>query len=334
MKSEVATVSLRIGVLGAASITKSALIKPANDVPGVTVAALAARSRDRAEAYAQKNGIPRVYDSYESLLASPDIDAVYIPTPPALHAPWALAAIAQGKHVLVEKPFAANAADAQRVADAAKDSPVIVMEAFHPLYHPVSDCVRSLLSDKTIGQVTSVFGSFCAPIPPGKNIRWKVELGGGSLMDLGCYPLRVQQDLFGAPERVVSAQAGDRQGIDRYMKAQYLLPDGVEGTIHCSMWSRTLLAQRMIITGTEGTIRVSMPFTPQLGAKVRVETPSGKRRYRVSRTPSYTYQLRAFQKSIEEGHQPLSPVSESVIMMNTIDATYAAAGMQPRPTSD
>src|SRR5262245_32743670 len=137
--------SIRVGVLGAARIVPMALVRPARIVRGVRVAAVAARDPARARAYALKWGVARVHPDYAAVLADPDLDAIYVPLPNALHASWTLQAIAAGKHVLCEKPFTSNAAEAERVAEASAGSGLVVMEAFHYRYHPLMRRVLTLL---------------------------------------------------------------------------------------------------------------------------------------------------------------------------------------------
>src|SRR3954449_10479655 len=129
---------IRIGILGAARIAPPALVRPARAVAEVELNAVAARDPARAQAFASKHGVPRVLTSYQELLDDPDLDAVYNPLPNGLHAEWTLKALEAGKHVLCEKPFTANAAEAQTVADAARASGLVVMEAFHYRYHPLA----------------------------------------------------------------------------------------------------------------------------------------------------------------------------------------------------
>jgi predicted dehydrogenase len=136
---------LRIGTLGAARITPGALIKPARQIPEVTVAAVAARDPERARRFAAKHRIRRVHDSYQQLIDDPAIDAVYNPLPNSLHARWTLRAIEAGKHVLCEKPFTANAAEAAEVAAAAAATGLVVMEAFHYRYHPLARRMREVV---------------------------------------------------------------------------------------------------------------------------------------------------------------------------------------------
>src|SRR5580704_19688170 len=167
---------LRIGTLGSSRISQPALIEPAASVPEVVVAAAAARDLPRAEAYALRLGLEKAYGSYEELLADPDIDAVYIPLPNSLHGPWTLLAIAAGKHVLCEKPFAANAAEAARVADAAAGTDLVVMEAFHWRYHPLAARMVEIATSGTLGRVERIETSMCEPLPLPGNIRYDYAL--------------------------------------------------------------------------------------------------------------------------------------------------------------
>src|SRR5580698_3069369 len=151
---------VRVGTLGAARITPSTLIKPAQKNSEVVVAAVAARDVSRAQAFAAKHGIARVHDSYEALIADPELDAVYNPLPNGLHGRWTKAALAAGKHVLCEKPFTANAAEARDVA-AAVPAGVVVMEAFHYRYHPVFLRARQLLDEGAVGAVQKIETWLC-----------------------------------------------------------------------------------------------------------------------------------------------------------------------------
>jgi predicted dehydrogenase len=319
--------SVRIGVLGAARITRLALISPARKIERVSVDAVAARNPDRAHAYAARHGIQRVHSTYEELLADPAIDAVYVPLPPALHGAWSIAALEAGKHVLVEKPFTSNAFDAQRVADSAGDR--VLMEAFHPLYHPLVGQVREVLDSGELGTVTHATGWHFAPIAPGRDIRWNAELGGGALMDLGCYPVRMLQHLFGYDATVLEASASMRNGVDATMTATLGLPGGVTATVAASLWSRRLLGSGLTIIGSQGHLRVGWPFLPQLGGRIRIR--SGRSRtVRALPGSSYGLQLIAFRDAIESGAPLASVPDQSIHMMRVIDDIYLAAGMAPR----
>jgi len=179
---------LRVGVLGAARITPGALIKPAGVVAQVTVTAVAAREPARAREFAAKYGIGTVHDSYEALITDPEVDAVYNPLPNSLHAPWTLRAIAAGKHVLCEKPFASNEAEAAQVADAARSAGVVVMEAFHFRYHPLARRMQQIVAGE-LGELRHVEAALCFPLPRFSDIRYRFDLAGGATMDAGCYAI-------------------------------------------------------------------------------------------------------------------------------------------------
>ena len=229
---------LRIGVLGNARISATALLGPAASVPEVIVAAVAARDQSRAEAYAEQHEIPVAYGGYEALLADPDIDAVYNPLPNSLHGPWTLRAIAAGKHVLCEKPFASNAQEAAEVADAAAASGLVVMEAMHYRYHPLIRRLKELVGE--LGPVRHIQCWTSFAIGNEDDIRYDYDLGGGALMDGGCYALDCLRLLGpGEPEVVAALATEQKPGVDRAMTAFLRFPGGATAWLDVSF---TLLA--------------------------------------------------------------------------------------------
>jgi len=321
--------TVRLGVLGAARILHDAVAAPAAQVPEVEVVAIAARDRDRAEATARAEGIPRVLPGYDALLADPDVDAVYVPTPAALHGVWMRRAIEAGKHVLCEKPFTANAAEAEEVAALAAGSGLVVMEAFHSQHHPLWARLRTLLADGAVGQVREAEAGFCVDIADRSDIRWQERMGGGALMDLGVYPLRLLTHLFGTP-RVRSAVAQDVDGVDADMVVRLDLPDGVAGTLRTSMVETEHPRAWARITGTAGTLTVEQPYGPQHGGRVVVERDGGTVEEGTDPTPSYVWMLRAFADAVLRGADPVSGTAQAVEAMRVVDAAYRAAGMEPR----
>ncbi len=147
---------LRIGVLSAARIVPSALLSPAKQTPEVIVSGIAARNPQRAQAFARKHHIPRVFASYDELIADPDLDAVYIPLPNGLHAAWTIKALEAGKHVLCEKPFASNAEEAEQMAEAAERSGRVLMEAFHYRYHPLAARMKEIVTSGELGTIRHI----------------------------------------------------------------------------------------------------------------------------------------------------------------------------------
>ncbi len=211
-------------MLGAARIAPMALIKPAKANADVQVTAVAARDASRAQAFAAKNEIPRVLDSYETLIADPDIDAVYNPLPNGLHGRWTRAALAAGKHVLCEKPFTANAAEAREVAALAAQSDRVVMEAFHYRYHPLALRVEEIIAAGELGKLERVEAALCFPLPKFSDIRYNYSLAGGATMDAGCYAVHMVRTFGGATPEVVAAQAKLRDPqIDRAMTRRVAL---------------------------------------------------------------------------------------------------------------
>jgi predicted dehydrogenase len=326
---------LRVGCLGAARIAPTALVKPCASNDGVVCTAVAARDPARARAFAAKHHVPKTFDSYDALLADDEIDAVYNPLPNGLHGRWTMRALTHGKHVLCEKPFTANAEEAEQVAAAADASGLVVMEAFHWRYHPMATRMLEVVASGELGEVRRIEAALCFPLPLFKDIRWQLSLAGGALMDAGCYPVHMVRTLAGAEPTVVRAAARLRSpGVDRRMEAEFSFADGRTGAVLASMWSSTLLRMRVRVIGSKGSTRVFNPTTPQMYNRLTVVGPQGRHHERVQGGPTYNYQLEAFRAAVQEGAPTLTPPRESIANMRVIDAIYIAAGLEPRPTAD
>ncbi|HVM40058.1 MAG TPA: Gfo/Idh/MocA family oxidoreductase [Acidimicrobiia bacterium] len=322
---------VRIGTLGAARITPMALVRPARRVDDVEIVAVAARDRSRAERFAAKHGIPRVLTAYDDLVADPDVDAVYIPLPNGLHAEWTLKAIEAGKHVLCEKPFTSNADQAREVAAAAKASDRVVMEAFHYRFHPLARRMRDIVESGELGEVRHIETAFCIPLPIPGDIRYRLDLAGGATMDVGCYAVNLLRYLAGSEPEVVDARAALlRAGIDRAMTARFRFADGRTGAMSCSLLSRRVARASARVVGDRGEMRVFNPFGPQYLHRLRVRTPEGSRTERLTRQPTYLFQLQAFAAAVLAGADFECTVDDAVANMEIVDAVYQAAGMEPR----
>jgi predicted dehydrogenase len=328
---------LRIGILGAARIAPGAVVKPARSVPGAQVVAVAARDRGRAEQFATKHGIGTVHDSYEALLADPQIDAVYNPLPNGLHGRWTLAALDAGKPVLCEKPFTANADEAERVAAAAHQSGLVVMEAFHYRYHPLITRIVEILRSGELGALRRVDTRMCIPLPMRKDIRYQLDLAGGAVMDVGCYAIHQARTLAGQEPEVVSARAKcSSPGVDRWLRAELQFPGELAGSFECALWSRRPLSLHADVTGERGSLHVMNLTSPQYYHRlvVRVTDPAtgAQRRWRerVKGEATYVYQLRAFVAAVREGAPYPTTPADSVANMRVMDAAYRAAGLEPR----
>ena len=323
---------LRIGALGAARITPMALIRPARHISGVSVTAVAARNRGRAEKFARKHGIAKVHDDYDSLLADPEIDAIYNPLPNNLHAEWTLRALDAGKHVLCEKPFTSNASEAERVHQAAEQSDRIVMEAFHYRYHPLAQRLRDLVASGELGAPRFIETWMCIPLPLPRDIRYRLDLAGGATMDTGCYAIHLARTIAGEEPIVVSARAKlASEGVDRAMEADVRFPNGAEGRINCSLWSWKVAKIAAVVKLEGGEIRALNPIVPQLfhGLKWR-KTGDAWTQERFPKKATYAYQLEAFRDAVVEGKPFITTTAEAVKTMQVVDAVYRAAGMSPR----
>jgi len=320
---------LRIGVLGAARIAPPAIVRPAREVPEAVVTAVAARDPLRAQAFADKHRIERALPSYQALLEDPDIDAVYNPLPNGLHAEWTLKALEAGKHVLCEKPFTSNAAEAQQVADAAKASGLVVMEAFHYRYHPLA--ARMVEAVGQLGEITSVSAALCFPLPKFSDIRYDYALGGGAMMDAGVYPLTCVRLLGPSEPTVVRAVAKQRSPqIDRAMSVDFSFEGGATGHLDASMWSSKLLKIQARVEGSRGSMKVFNFVAPHMRNKLTLTVDGRTTREKVEGDATYTHQLRAFCGAVLRGEPFPTTPEDAVRTMALVDQIYTAAGMPLR----
>jgi predicted dehydrogenase len=325
---------VQIGVLGAARIAPTALIKPAKTNADVVVAAVAARDVSRARAFAVKHGIARVHDSYEALIADPDLDAVYNPLPNGLHGRWTRAALAAGKHVLCEKPFTANAAEAREIAELAAKSDRVVLEAFHYRYHPLALRIEEIIASGELGRLQRVEAALCFPLPNSSDIRYNYSLAGGATMDAGCYAVHMVRTFGGSTPEVVSAQPKLRDPrVDRAMTAEVRFAEGHTGRIRCSMWSPRLLEISAHVVGDQGELHALNPVLPQLYHRLSVRSSTGKRVERFPRRASYAYQLDAFAAAVLRGEPVKTTPEDAIENMTVVDAIYRTAGLPLREPS-
>ncbi len=328
---------LRIGILGAARIAGKAIVEPAR-LTGARLVAVAARDADRAGAFAAEHGVERVHATYDDLIADPEVEAIYNPLANSLHGPWNLKAIAAGKHVLTEKPSASNAAEAAAVRDAAVEHGVVLMEGFHYVFHPVTRRLHELLAKGELGELQHVETTMVMPAPPDDDPRWSLPLAGGALMDVGCYALHAQRMVApwagGAP-KLISARAGERKrlpGVDEWLNADLGFPNGATGAVRTSMAAEVVDFSCKIV-GTRGEAFAPSFVLPHLDDRVIVTTKEDHWVEHLGRKSSYTYQLEAFAAHIRSGAGIPIDADDAVATMELIDASYQAAGLEPRPST-
>lgn len=328
--------SLRIGVLGASRIAEVAIVGPAAEL-GHRLVAVAARDRGRAQTFADTYGVERVVGSYQDVIDDAQVDVIYNPLANSLHAPWNLAAIAAGKPVLSEKPFARDVVEAQRVADAATDAGVTVLEGFHYAFHPVTQCAFGLAADGTLGAIERVEVRMAMPEPGVGDPRWSLELAGGAVMDLGCYALHIMRSLGrlaapglqGAPS-VVRAQAEERApGVDARCDIDLAFPGGAVGLSTNSMVAQDY-SFTLRIAGADGEVLVHDFIHPAEDDRLTITTARGTTVEHLGTRPSYTYQLEAFAAHVEDGTPLPFGAEDAVANMALVDAVYRAAGLPTR----
>jgi len=218
---------LQWGIIGCARIAATALIPGIKNSANGDVLAVASRDLEKAQGYAREFDIARTYGSYEALLDDPEIQAVYVPLPNSLHKEWTIKAAHKGKHVLCEKPIACCAADAQEMSEACRDNGVLLMEAFAQRFHPQYQSAQELIRQGSIGRILRITAAMSRSIYPADDIRMNPSLGGGALMDLGCYCINTARYLVGAePVSVFATQDIGSSGVDERTTGTLYFPGG------------------------------------------------------------------------------------------------------------
>jgi xylose dehydrogenase (NAD/NADP) len=319
------TETFRWGIVGAARIARSQFVPGVHASKTGRVVAVASRELERARAMASDLEIPRAYGDYEQLLHDPDVDAVYIGLPNNLHAEWTIRAAEAGKHVLCEKPLARAAAVARDMAEACHRAGVVLMEAFMWRHHPQHARVMEVVRSGAIGEPVLVRGSFTYPIPAGPNVRLERDLEGGSLMDVGCYPVNVARWAFGAePVACVGVQVIEQAyGVETSFAGALRFDGGRLALIDSSF--RQSGTQRYEIVGSLGRIVVPRAFRPDEDPGViEITDAEAKRTEEVPAANQYALEADHFAASARVGHL-LAPAEDGVEQARVIEALYAAA---------
>lgn len=307
---------IRWGILGYARIAKSSVI------PAILKAGnselFAAASGDEAKRQECRESYPgvKVYSDYAAVIEDPDVDAVYIPLPNSMHKEWAMKAMERGKHVLCEKPIALTAADCLEMMEAAKKHGVLLMEAFMYRYTDRTRKVQQLLASGEIGEVKYIQSTFRFYLNRPNTIKVKQELGGGSLYDVGCYPVNFIGMIMGQlPESCVS-EAVMENGVDMRFSAVLKYPNGVLAAINSGFDAFNQMNSEII--GTKGRIEVPNTFAGDPGV-ITVTTDAGTREVSVEASDRYTLEVADFADAILQGRQPLFSMEETYRNMQVIE---------------
>jgi predicted dehydrogenase len=315
---------IRWGILSTAKIGVEHLIPAIRKSETGMVHAIASRDGQKAAEIAGKLNIPVSYGSYEEMLADESIDAIYNPLPNHLHVPWTIKAMEAGKHVLCEKPVAMDSSEADSLLQKTREYPDLkIMEAFMYRFHPQWEEILSLISKGEIGTLESIHSVFTYYNDDPENIRNRPHMGGGGLMDIGCYCISVSRLLFGKePDRVYGKIDIDPGfGVDR--KASGILSFGDKtATFTCS--TKIESSQKVVVYGSNGIIEVSTPFNPQCDEEAQVQLlKNGERRtIQTEAVDQYSLQVDAFNNSILNDTTVPTPLEDAVANMKVIDAIF------------
>ena len=315
------------GILGTARIATRKVIPALQSSKHGVVTAIASRDIVKAQTEATLLGIPKAFGSYEELLTDNDIDAVYIPLPNHLHVPWSIKALEAGKHVLCEKPVGLNTSEATVLIEAAKRHPRLkIMEAFMYRHHPQWQLALKLIADGGIGDLRTIQSFFSYWNVDPNNIRNIGEIGGGGLMDIGCYCISLSRFLFDAePSRVFGTTECDPAfGTDRLASGLLEFPRGT-ATFTCS--TQLSPYQRVNIFGTRGRIEIEIPFNapPDRPCRIWHQDERETREIMVETCDQYSIQGDLFALAIL-GDQPVpTPLEDALANMRVIEAVQLSA---------
>jgi predicted dehydrogenase len=309
------------GVLSTARIGLKKVIPAMQKGKHSTIAAIASRHFEKAQSAARDLGIPQAYGSYEELLADSEIDAVYIPLPNHLHVAWTLKALQAGKHVLCEKPLGLNLQEVEYLHKEAKKFPALkAMEAFMYRHHPQWTMAKKLVDEGAIGELKSIHSIFSYHNIDPADIRNQAEIGGGGLLDIGCYCISVSRFLFNRePVRVTGTIDYDPQmKIDRLASGVLEFEQGA-ATFTCS--TQLTNHQRVSIYGKLGSLEIANPFTPQPdeSCKLILQAGSQSKEIVVEARDQYTLQGDLFSQAILNDTNVPTPLEDGVANMRVID---------------
>lgn len=315
---------VRWGILGTAKIAHEWVIPALHASDNAEVVAVASRSRESAEAYAKENKIPHVFDSYQALLDCDEVDAVYNPMPNHMHVPWSIKAIKAGKHVLCEKPLGLDADDVVHLIDAAKARPeLVVMEAFMYRFHPQWIKVKELIEGGVLGKIRQVQACFTYFNRDAKNVRNQPGIGGGGMLDIGCYCISAARFAFGKePQRVNGVLEYDPDfEVDVHASAILDFGDGM-ATFNCSTQSNS--SQFVHIIGEEGRLVIDTPFYKRedIPCELVLYRQNDREVIPIGHHNHYVAQVTAFSRAVLEKQSAPTPLQDALNNMKVIDAIF------------
>jgi predicted dehydrogenase len=314
---------LRWGFLSTARINR-ALLSPLRNSSRNELTAVASRDLERAKAYAAERDIPRAFGSYEELLADPDVDVIYNPLPNSLHTEWTVRAVRAGKHVLCEKPLANTVQEVDAIAAAAQETGRVVMEAFMYRHHPQTLKVKELVESGAIGKLQLIRGSFTFKIGDENDVRLNASLGGGSIWDVGCYPISYARLIAGDPVEVFGWQiTGAASGVDETFVGQMRFPNNVYAQFDSGF--RTPFRTHIELVGDHGSLTVPKPFIAKPDGEIILNDGSEKRVITIPGEELYLGEVENMADAILEGKPIRMSLADSRNNVATIEALLRSA---------
>ncbi len=316
----------RWGILSTANIGRAAVIPAIQNSSNGDVVAVGSRDLQKAQDFAAKLAIPRSYGSYEALLDAGDIDAIYIPLPNSLHREWTIKAAQAGKHILCEKPLALNAQECQEMEAAAEENGVMLMEAFMYRFHPRTEKALDLVKNNALGELRLIHSTFTFRLTRPDNIRLKPELGGGSLMDVGCYCVNLSRTMARAePVEVQAFARWGASGVDEQLAGTLRFENGLLAQFDCALTLERREAYEL--AGTDAFLSVPDAFLPGKDDAILLERRSRLEvnQYLIPGADEYQLMVEHFADCVIHNRAPRYSVSEAAANMRTIEALLRSA---------
>ncbi|MGE5528119.1 MAG: Gfo/Idh/MocA family protein [Patescibacteria group bacterium] len=316
------TTQVNWGILGYARIAREHVMPAIQRASNAKLHAVASRRPEGLAACRADFGPVKLYDDYDALLADPEVRAVYIPLPNSLHAEWTIRAARAGKHVLCEKPLALDAAGCRAMIEACAAHHVLLMEAFMYRYTDGTRRVLEILQCGALGEIRHVHASFHFLLARDRDVRLQPELGGGSLYDVGCYPVNFIGLVTGRAPVAVQAEAVRREGVDLRFTAVLRYEGGITASLSCGFDSH--LRSRAEIIGSKGVLSIPEPFFGEAGA-LALESGGSRQEIPVAASDRYRLEIEDFSQAILEGRRPMLDLAETLRNMEVIERLLAAA---------
>jgi D-xylose 1-dehydrogenase (NADP+, D-xylono-1,5-lactone-forming) len=307
---------LQWGLLSTARINR-AVINPIQKSKRGVLSAVASRDEAKARDFALNWGISRIFGSYEAMLADPEIDVIYNPLPNSLHSEWTIKAVQAGKHVLCEKPLATTSKEVDAMIEASQKTGKMIAEAFMYRHHPQTLKVIEMIQSGAIGSLRLVRSSFSFTLNRTGDVRLNAALGGGSIWDIGCYPVSYARHLIGAePVEVFGWQVTGESGVDETFVGEMRFPGDIYAQFDCSF--RMPFRMALEIVGSEGTITLKRPFTPRRVEAISLQQGDRSTRHLVRSGDLYSYEIEDMHAAILDGKAPRISLLDSRGTVQTI----------------